>query len=228
MNHTDPLHKEHSSPRLGRGAGDEGGSPRDGIPGLPLLYFAVLFLWSLVEFQRGDLVDTLYQFLTLAYLLTLAAMYLLPGRPAARARGSRRDQIIALASANLLIPLSLLPVRGELPYAVVIGGLLVADTISWWALLTLRSSFSLTPEARRLVTGGPYRWMRHPLYLGGLIVGVVLTALAWSPLGLGLGALYVGATVLRMRAEDRLLRRAFPAEYPAYARRTASLVPGVF
>jgi len=41
-------------------------------------------------------------------------------------------------------------------------------------LLTLRSAFSLTPEARTLVTSGPYRFIRHPLYAAGLLIGLVL------------------------------------------------------
>jgi protein-S-isoprenylcysteine O-methyltransferase Ste14 len=173
----------------------------------------------------SDPVVVVYQVLTLAYLAAMAAMYLLSGRPAPRATGGLLDGIVALASANLLIPLSLLPQRDLLPYPVLIGMLLVANVLSWWALLRLRASFSLTPEARRLVTSGPYRFVRHPLYLAGFIVSLGLLGTIWSAPAVALFALYMAATVLRARAEDRVLRAAFPAEYAEYQRATGAFMP---
>ena len=192
---------------------------------LPLTYFAALIAWGVWDFVKGDPVSVLYQVLTLAYLAALGAMYLLPGRTTARSQGDVWDRWIALASANLLIPLSLLPQKDLLPYPVVMGALLAANALSWWGLLTLRSSFSLTPEARRLVTSGPYQFVRHPLYLAGLMVGLVLLAGAWSLPALALFTLYAVATLLRARAEERVLRRAFPDDYEQYARATPAYLP---
>ena len=107
------------------------------------------------------------------------------------------------------------------------AALFAANAFSWWALLTLRSSFSLTSEERRLVASGPYRFVRHPLYLAGLVIGLVLLASAWSAAALALFCLYATATWLRMRAEERVLEEAFPGAYRAYRRRTAMLVPWV-
>ena len=192
---------------------------------LPLLYFAALFAWGIWDFVTGDPAAVIYQVLTLAYLAAMGAMYLLPHRATARARGSEWDRWIALASANLLIPLSLLPSRETLPYAVLMVCLFAANALSWWGLLTLRSSFSLTPEARRLVTRGPYRFVRHPLYSAGLLIGVVLLLEAWSLPAAAIFAAYAIATVLRARAEERVLREAFPDEYELYARRTSAFLP---
>jgi protein-S-isoprenylcysteine O-methyltransferase Ste14 len=197
-------------------------------PLLPLLYFGGLLVWGIVDFVAGEPLDVLYQVLTLAYLMALGAMYLLPGRPPARRRGDWWGQALALASANLLIPLAFLPGRALIPYPLTLVLLFAANALSWWGLLTLRSSFSLGPEARRLVTGGPYRLVRHPLYLAGGVIALALLLSGWSLPALGVTALYTLATVLRARAEERTLLAAFPAEYAAYRRRTAAVVPGVW
>lgn len=185
----------------------------------PLLYFGGTFLWGVADFQATDPLATTYQFLTLAYVLTLAAMYVPPGRGAAQMTGMWWERGVALLSANLLIPLSLLPYREVLPYPAIMTLLVVANLLSWWALLTLRTSFSLTPEARRLVTGGPYRVVRHPLYVAGALVGIALLGTAWSVAGVGVFALYLTVTVVRAKAEERVLRAAFPREWSGYARR---------
>jgi protein-S-isoprenylcysteine O-methyltransferase Ste14 len=112
---------------------------------------------------------------------------------------------------------------------------LVADIIvtaglaySLWGLAYLRRSFSIIPEARRLVTGGPYSLSRHPVYLGEVVaaVGVNLATAGW------LGALaivyFVTAELLRIRFEERVLAQAFPVEYPAYARRVPRYFPNPF
>src|SRR5437868_6839092 len=59
---------------------------------------------------------------------------------------------------------------------------------SVWARAFLRRSFAIIPQARRLVTGGPYRLSRHPVYLGEIAtaIGVNVATAGW------LGALAVG------------------------------------
>ena len=192
---------------------------------IPVAYFLSLLAWGVWDFVTGDPVTVLYQLLALAYLAALAVVYLVPGRREATSRGIAPDRWIALASANLLIPLSYLPQRDVVPDVVLLGALFAANLLSWWALFSLRSAFSLTPEARRLVTSGPYRIVRHPLYVAGFVVGLALLSGAWSWAALALFALYAGATLLRARAEERVLRRAFPAAYAAYAARTPAFLP---
>jgi protein-S-isoprenylcysteine O-methyltransferase Ste14 len=105
----------------------------------------------------------------------------------------------------------------------IIGGTVVAA----WATLTLARSISIMPEARRLVTSGPYAFVRHPLYLGEFVAlfGIALQHLMpWALLLLGVQCMF---QLERMKNEERVLDRAFP-HYKNYMARTARLLPGVY
>jgi protein-S-isoprenylcysteine O-methyltransferase Ste14 len=91
----------------------------------------------------------------------------------------------------------------------------------------LRRSVSIIPEARRVVTGGPYRIVRHPLYLAEITaaVALVLAAPYLTPvIALAAFVLLQGA---RARFEERLLTETFP-EYAGYQKRTSALIPFVW
>lgn len=79
-----------------------------------------------------------------------------------------------------------------------------------------------------LETRGLYGTIRNPSYLG-LMVSVLGWALVFrSIVGLLMAALLMAPLVARMRAEERLLREYFGAEYDAYFARTWRLVPGIY
>jgi protein-S-isoprenylcysteine O-methyltransferase len=78
-----------------------------------------------------------------------------------------------------------------------------------------------------LVTTGPYRIVRNPMYCGGIIAGVG-SAMA-SGGGFVFLLLFLTAIfVWRVGAEDRLMQQQFPSEYPAYRKRTKALIPFVW
>jgi len=96
-----------------------------------------------------------------------------------------------------------------------------------YALSYLGRSVSLIAEARKLVTGGPYSIVRHPLYLGEeiAILGVVLQYFSvWALLILVLQLL---CQLYRMSYEEQVLGAAFP-DYGDYKTRTFRLVPGIY
>jgi protein-S-isoprenylcysteine O-methyltransferase Ste14 len=112
------------------------------------------------------------------------------------------------------------------------GLVLVADILataglaySVWGLAYLRRSFSIVPEARRLVTGGPYSLSRHPVYLGEVLaaIGINLATAGWPSALLIL--YFVVCELLRIRWEERVLAGAFPNDYPAYALRVPRYFP---
>jgi protein-S-isoprenylcysteine O-methyltransferase Ste14 len=87
------------------------------------------------------------------------------------------------------------------------------------------------PMTRRedpdLVTTGPYRYVRHPIYTG-IILGLVGTALATTLYLLVAAALVTGFFAFSATREERFLTEEFPEAYPAYKRSTKMLIPFVF
>lgn len=85
-----------------------------------------------------------------------------------------------------------------------------------------------TPATRRtdteLVTTGPYRFVRHPIY-GGMLVMIVGTEIGLSPLWLPVAIVAAVYFILSARAEERHMMNRFPDSYPAYRARTKMLLP---
>jgi protein-S-isoprenylcysteine O-methyltransferase Ste14 len=78
-----------------------------------------------------------------------------------------------------------------------------------------------------LVTSGPYRLVRHPIYSGVLVAGAG-TAVALSWLGLVAVALAAVYFVYSATVEERYMTERFPDAYPIYKRSSKMLVPFVF
>jgi protein-S-isoprenylcysteine O-methyltransferase Ste14 len=84
------------------------------------------------------------------------------------------------------------------------------------------------PKGKLLATGGPFRFLRNPIYMGLNLLG--LGTAIWAPtptLWLALGLTLVGSD-LRGREEEKLLAGAFGEEYLRYRNRTKRFVPGVY
>lgn len=166
----------------------------------------------------------LFAFFTLIAWLTLVRT-----RPLAQAAGLQ-PRLTALAGCYLLYGLALLPQNAQIGvalHAVSASLLLLGNGLAVFILTRLGRSFSIMAEARRLVTDGPYRLVRHPLYLAEqiAIVGAFIQfASLWAAL---LVLAQFGFQLLRMRNEEAVLARSFP-DYAAYAQRTARLVPGLW
>jgi protein-S-isoprenylcysteine O-methyltransferase Ste14 len=101
-----------------------------------------------------------------------------------------------------------------------------------WGMRVLGQAYTRTlrtTASQRLVTEGPYRWVRHPGYAGSIAVwvGAALAFHSW------LAAVVVALLMLlaygwRIRAEERMLAEHFGDAYREYAGRTARLLPGVY
>ena len=78
-----------------------------------------------------------------------------------------------------------------------------------------------------LVTSGPYRLVRHPIYSGILTAGVgTAVALSWAWLiAVALGSVYF---VYSATVEERNMTEQFPVAYPAYQRSSKMLIPFIF
>jgi protein-S-isoprenylcysteine O-methyltransferase Ste14 len=108
---------------------------------------------------------------------------------------------------------------------------LAGGALRIWPIFVLGRRFSglvAIQPGHELVTDGIYRVIRHPSYLG-MIILMLGWALAFrSGLGVILAALIVPPLLARIRSEETLLRSQFGAEYDAYRRRTSRLIPGIY
>jgi protein-S-isoprenylcysteine O-methyltransferase Ste14 len=84
-------------------------------------------------------------------------------------------------------------------------------------------------EEHELVTEGPYRLVRNPIYTGmlGMLVVTGLAATRWFALLVALVLFAIG-TAIRVHSEEKLLRDAFGAEFEAYARRVPAVFPRLY
>lgn len=201
---------------------------------LPALFFSVFIARYLLTFWASlqsvhrpfDYLFVLQQLLALAYFTMLVVLY------STRLPASGTDHrfavvFIAFTGTFSAMAASFLPGGGRHDWLVIPADILATAGLAYavWGLAYLRRSFSIVPEARRLVTGGPYAFSRHPVYLGEIVtaIGINLATAGW-PSALAV-VYFVVCELLRIRWEERVLERAFPDEYPTYARRVARYFP---
>lgn len=122
------------------------------------------------------------------------------------------------------------PAAWRLDLSSTVLGLLAIALVLWVFAHNRPGNFNIRPEPKdgaRLVMGGPYRWVRHPMYVALLLgmAAVALTAHGWAQVVLWV----VLAVVLNFKAalEERLLRQRWP-DYAAYCTRTRRFIPGVW
>jgi len=104
-------------------------------------------------------------------------------------------------------------------------------SVAIWARRDLGRNWSATPTIREnheLITSGPYRFVRHPIY-SGILLALLGTAIAsGNVLWLVALALFLGLFAFRMRAEEQLMGSEFPDQYPSYVARTSALIPFIW
>ena len=169
------------------------------------------------------------------YLLFCAIpVFIYVGRPAPRSRDGRwLPRAAGLAGTVMLLVVGALP-QGARLYSPPswLGGLstalsVVAFALAVYGLLYLRRSLSIIPEVRRLVTGGPYRLVRHPLYAAEILAACAFVMVNPGALPVVVLAPFVVTQLARSRFEERLLTSVYP-EYGRYARHTRRLIPFIW
>jgi protein-S-isoprenylcysteine O-methyltransferase Ste14 len=211
-----------------------------------LLAASPLILWYLLGFRRQapitlvrlqELVNgtiNLLNFLQLiallgSFVLIFILVYLLITRrtPELRSYGAV-PRVVAVCGTFLGNGfLYLRAVQLTLPAQALADILIIAGTIGAIAAASrLGDSFSLMPEARKLVTTGPYAVIRHPLYLAEMVGILGLVLQFEQPWALFLGAAVFGLQYWRSVFEERVLTQAYP-DYATYRARTWRFLPYV-
>jgi len=168
--------------------------------------------------------------LTTIFFALVLTIYLIRGRALATERNPLAVGA-AMVGSFILFSLPLVPGRppSDLPAVLILSNLLLSagTVLALYGLGYLHRRFSLVPEARGLVRSGPYGVVRHPMYLGELLsaTGLILPTLA--SLHLAIFVIFLGAQLIRMHFEERVLTRIFP-EYRAYAQHTSRLIPFLY
>jgi protein-S-isoprenylcysteine O-methyltransferase Ste14 len=158
--------------------------------------------------------------------------------------GAKKWDLFLASAMAVWLPLAAIVVAGldhrhgwtqAFPPIVQGGGVLLmlaGNTLVFWCMASNRFFSAVvriqTDRGHRVVSGGPYGWIRHPGYLGALMVTasfpLILDSLwTWIPVG----AIFA-VTLLRTALEDRTLRRELP-DYEDYAAKVRSrLLPGIW
>jgi len=183
---------------------------------LSVMAVSLVFLIQRIAQYHDFLVKPLWVVETFIFFAILMS-YAIRSEPLERSRGVR-EIVIPLIGGVAPFALLLTPPHPwiiqniSLLYAVFYW-MTAATLLTCWGIWTLRRSFSITVEVRVLVTDGPYRWLRHPIYLGEILTAGGVLVWRFSLPNLAIFIVFVIIQALRARWEEEKLQKFFP-QYP--------------
>ena len=194
---------------------------------LGVIAILIVFLIHRIGQYKDFLVKPLWAVESLIFVAFLVS-YAIRMDPLERSRGFREIVVPMIGGvlpfALLLTPPSPRMAGNAYGLHAVLYWMTAASSFTLWGLWTLRRSFSITVEARALVTGGPYRWVRHPIYLGEMLTAGGVLAWRFSLQSLVFFMIFVEVQMLRARWEEDKLLKTFPG-YKDYAARSRWIGP---
>ncbi|MBI5001056.1 MAG: isoprenylcysteine carboxylmethyltransferase family protein [Euryarchaeota archaeon] len=120
---------------------------------------------------------------------------------------------------------SFYPVAYSFPVFIILGA--GAAALAATSILYLRESFAILPAVRKVVDRGPYRIVRHPLYMAEMLYVLGFMLIGFNLISIAFFVILIAATVWRIIIEERKLGK-YP-EYRHYMNRVRyRLVPGLF
>jgi protein-S-isoprenylcysteine O-methyltransferase Ste14 len=141
--------------------------------------------------------------------------------------------LVALQFACMLVlPALALPAlrQGTLPAATLLLGGASLALMAWTLLHNRLGNFNIRPLPKAygsLVTSGPYRWIRHPMYTAVLLGGAALAWMSDPAPGWTVWACLALVVFVKSTFEERWMREQHPA-YGDYAARSKRFVPLIF
>jgi len=175
--------------------------------------------------------ELLRQFLNLGFLLLVIAAYLTRTHAVDPAQGFWQKVFPMLVLLATLVGMSFLEsADGHHRLELVAMGLLltlIGFCCSLWALWHLRASFGIMAEARSPVMSGPYKYVRHPLYLGEGLSMLGLCLAIGTATALSFWAVWTAMQLARGYIEENKLACQFD-DYRVYRERTWFIFPGFY
>jgi protein-S-isoprenylcysteine O-methyltransferase Ste14 len=104
-------------------------------------------------------------------------------------------------------------------------------TLIVWTTVELGRQYSVyitLQQDHKLITSGPYRYIRHPRYLGVMLVALGMALLFRSWIALLALPFLLALLIFRLTDEEKLLREEFGPQWEAYVQRSWRLVPFVY
>lgn len=149
--------------------------------------------------------------------------------------GKRGEMWVAVQAILLLLVLVAPPAGGPWPYADqfhVAGWIcLLAGTVTLgWSAWNLGRSLTPFPKPvtdGQLVTGGAYRFVRHPIYFGVLIIVLGFALVTMNPFRIMLTVVLFVFFDQKARREEQWLEEKYPG-YAAYRKRVRKLIPWIY
>ena len=116
--------------------------------------------------------------------------------------------------------------------AVALAVMVLGVGIRVWAAMTLGKYYTTTlmmSEGQKVVTAGPYAFVRHPGYLGEIMIWTGFAVVSSNlVLFILLPAMFVAVYLYRISVEERMLVKELGDDYVRYRRRTRRLIPSVY
>jgi len=193
-------------------------------------------IWRLFGTQTGpatisphEVADLLQQIVFIGFFGLLVALFAIRS-PVSGARATPAQGLVALVGTFVINVAGFVPTDPSTSTVTLLASSLIVfagTAFAVWSLAILGRCFGIFPEVRGLVLRGPYRWVRHPVYLGEIVSGVGVLIARPHPLTLGLLATFVVFQYWRTIFEERALMAAFASEYTAYRALVPRLAPGL-
>jgi protein-S-isoprenylcysteine O-methyltransferase Ste14 len=174
-----------------------------------------------------DFAVLLQQIAVVSFLGLLVVLFAVRS-PVSGPRATWTQGLVALAGTFILNMAGFLPIEPSTSTSNLLlsSGVVIAGTLfAAWSVAILGQCFGLLPEVRGLVLRGPYRLVRHPVYLGEIIAGAGVLIARPHLMTLGLVVAFVAFQYWRTIYEERALATAFASDYLAYRLRVPRLFP---
>ncbi len=191
------------------------GEPNATLPGI-MAFWALIYIWLLAEIWLGW-------------------RHRLPAAASPRDRGSKwlligsvwAGVLLGFGLAFAIQPAAFRAARGPL-FLLGLMLMVLGMALRWYSIRVLGRAFTYvvaTQPDQMVIEAGPYRWIRHPSYTGGLLTILGILLCCTNPLSLlGLVPPLIGYGY-RIHIEEEALLQNLGDSYRAYMRRTRRLIP---